>query len=79
MPNFPTRVSVKVDEGQLLEYSFINSVLHCRSKGRVPKHNPYFLWSFAKPGGGGSARVEKKPYCFFEEKEKKFREHEESF
>ena len=35
-------------------------------KGRVPKKNPYFLWSFAKPGGGGSARVVKKPYCFFE-------------
>ena len=30
------------------------------------KKNPYFLWSFAKPGGGGSARVVKKPYCFFE-------------
>ena len=23
------------------------------------KKNPYFLWSFAKPGGGGSARVVK--------------------
>ena len=30
------------------------------------KKKPYFLWSFAKPGGGGSARVVKKPYCFFE-------------
>ena len=36
------------------------------TQGRVPKKNPYFLWSFAKPGGGGSARVVKKPYCFFE-------------
>ena len=44
----------------------------CREK------NPYFLWSFAKPGGGGSARVVKKPYCFFE-KVFFFREHVESF
>ena len=39
------------------------------AKGRVPKKKPYFLWSFAKPGGGRagrSARVVKKPYCFFE-------------
>ena len=36
------------------------------SKGRGPKKNTYFLWSFAKPGGGGSARGVKKPYCFFE-------------
>ena len=42
------------------------------------KKNPYFLWSFAKPGGGGSARVVKKPYCFFEKKYF-FREHVESF
>ena len=26
------------------------------------------VWSFAKPGGGGSARVVKKPNCFFEKK-----------
>ena len=30
------------------------------------KKKPYFLWSFAKPEGGGSAREVKKPYCFFE-------------
>ena len=23
------------------------------AKGRVPKKKPYFLWSFAKPGGAG--------------------------
>ena len=23
-------------------------------KGRGPKKTPYFLWSFAKPGGGGT-------------------------
>ena len=34
-------------------------------KGRGPKKKPYFLMSFAKPGGG-SARAVKKPYCFFE-------------
>ena len=36
------------------------------TKGRVQKKNWGKVWSFAKPGGGGSARVVKKPNCFFE-------------
>ena len=46
--------------------------------GKGAEKNPYFSWSFAKPGGG-SARVVKKPYCFFEKKKYFFREHVESF
>ena len=34
------------------------------AKGRGPKKNTYFLWSFAKPGGGGSARVVKNHTAF---------------
>ena len=59
---FPTLLS----KSKLTINCFDQSICTIHSKGRVPKKNPYFLWSFAKRGGGGSARVVKKPYCFFE-------------
>ena len=37
---------------------------HCML-GKGSEKKTYFLWSFANPGGGGSASVVKKPYCFF--------------
>ena len=35
-------------------------------QGRVPKKKSVFLMVFCQTGGWGSARVVKKPYCFFE-------------
>ena len=50
------------------------------NKGRVPKKKYVFLLVFCQTGGrGGSPRVVKKPYCFFEEKKFFFREHVKSF
>ena len=49
-----------------------------QAKGRVPEKKPVFFMVFCQTGGGGSARVVKKPYCFFE-KSIFFREHAESF
>ena len=34
-------------------------------KGRGPKKNPYFLWSFAKPGGGGVSEGSEKTILLF--------------
>ena len=56
--NYYERLKLPGKSWQWLTFFFLG-------KGSEEK-NSYFLWSFAKPGGGGSARVVKKPYCCFE-------------
>ena len=50
---------------QVFEYKMCNVGRYILREG-FRKKKPYFFGAFAKPGGGGSARVVKKPYCFFE-------------
>ena len=81
MPSTSDAICSQVNTNIGYEGSFqLKNKRHELIREGVRKKTRYFLWSFAKQGGRGSARVVKKPYCFFEEEKKYFfREHVESF